>query len=195
MLSLTCNCHSIVELSKLCSNKACWKFQFMPKTCCFWGQLCWKSRHLCRKMTTLCWISGHLCWLWWGDLGPNGVRHRTILALWGRKKGHIAHFIMCRLMRLPAFYNWHKHLHCVLTSLGSSVCLAHHLNLLLLHTILAHLRILANAHLVTGTLLRSTITDMARYNVELLYHDTAKIRDRNENVRWPDTGVIGTWDT
>ena len=74
-------------------------------------------------------------------------------------------------MRLPAFYNWHKHLHCILTSLGSLVCLAHHLNLLLLHTILAHLRILANAHLVTGTLLRSTITDMARYNVELLYHD------------------------
>jgi len=78
-------------------------------------------------------------------------------------------------MRLPAFYNWHKHLHCILTSLGSFVCLAHHLNLLLLHTILAHLRILANAHLVTGTLLRSTITDMARYNVELLYHDWTKI--------------------
>lgn len=78
-------------------------------------------------------------------------------------------------MALPAFDDWHKHLHRILTSLGSLVCLAHHLNLLLLHPILAHLRILANAHLVTGTLLRSTITDMARYNVELLYHDWTKI--------------------
>jgi len=97
------------------------------------------------------------------------------LPYWDEKREHIAPLITCWLMRLTAFYNWHKHLHCILTSLGSLVCLAHHLNLLLLHTILAHLRILANAHLVTGTLLRSTITDMARYNVELLYHDWTKI--------------------
>ena len=95
-------------------------------------------------------------------------------------------------MRLTAFYNWHKHLHCILTSLGSFVCLAHHLNLLLLHTILAHLRILANAHLVTGTLLRSTITDMARYNVELLYHDWTKIGNVLEGYRGTlDVLIVG----
>lgn len=72
---------------------------------------------------------------------------------------------------------WHNHANLILTFalLGSLVSLTHHLNLLLLHPILAHLRILADAHLVTRTLLRSTITDMARYNIKFLYHDRTKI--------------------
>lgn len=81
------------------------------------------------------------------------------------------------LIALPAFDDWHNdaHLILILTALGSLVSLTHHLNLLLLHAILAHLRILTNAHLVTGTLLRVAITNMTRHNVKLLYHDWTKI--------------------
>jgi hypothetical protein len=72
-------------------------------------------------------------------------------------------------MRLTALDDGHNDLHFILTLLGSFVSLTHHLDLLLLHSVLAHLRILANTHLITGTLLCNTITDMASYNVELLH--------------------------
>jgi hypothetical protein len=76
-------------------------------------------------------------------------------------------------MRLTALDDGHNDAHFVLALLGSFVSLTHHLNLLLLHSVLAHLRILANTHLITWALLCNTITDMAGYNVELLH--TSKI--------------------
>jgi len=89
----------------------------------------------------------------------------------GIKKGSNLPPFHVNWMVLPALDDWHNDakLILVLTLLGSLVSLTHHLNLLLLHPILAHLRILANAHLITGTLLRDAITYMASHNVKLLH--------------------------
>ena len=99
------------------------------------------------------------------------VKHRAILTLWGQKKGSNLPPFHVNWIRLTAFDDWHNNAYLILhfTLLGSLVRLTHHLNLLLLHPILAHLRILANAHLITGTLLRDAITYMASHNVKLLH--------------------------